>query len=60
VVTFFVTEQGRVDRVVFAPEISDRGYARKLEDVMRAYRFYPARSPAGLAVPGRTTTVITF
>ena len=59
-VTFLVTQDGRVDRVVFAPEIADRGYARKLEDVMRAYRFHPARSPAGLPVPGKTTAVITF
>jgi hypothetical protein len=60
VVTFFVTEAGRVDRVVLTPEISDRGYSRKLEDVMRAYRFHPARSSAGVAVPGKYTQIVTF
>jgi hypothetical protein len=51
-VNFFVLADGRVDHVVFVPEIPDRGYAKKLEDAMRAYRFRPARSPEGQAVPG--------
>jgi hypothetical protein len=59
-VTFFVLADGRVDHVAFAPEISDHGYAKKLEDVMRAYRFRPARSPAGLPIPGRTTVSVSF
>jgi len=59
-VTFFVLADGRVDHVAFAPEIPDHGYGKKLEDVMRAYRFRPARSPAGLPVPGRTTVSVSF
>jgi hypothetical protein len=59
-VTFFVLADGRVDQVAFAPEIPDHGYAKKLEDVMRAYRFRPARSAAGLPVPGRTTVSVSF
>ncbi|NOT07744.1 MAG: hypothetical protein HOP28_05985, partial [Gemmatimonadales bacterium] len=59
-VTFFVQSDGRVDRVLFSEEISDRGYARKLEDAMRAYRFRPARSPEGKPVPGVTTVSISF
>lgn len=59
-VSFFVLADGRVDHVAFAPEVPDHGYAKKLEDVMRAYRFRPARSPAGLPVPGRTTVSVSF
>jgi hypothetical protein len=59
-VTFFVLADGKVDHVVFGDEIPDRGYARKLEDAMRAYRFRPARSAAGLPVPGHTTLSISF
>lgn len=59
-VTFFVLANGRVDHVVFGEDIPDRGYAKKLEDVMRAYRFRPARSPQGLPIPGHTTVSISF
>jgi hypothetical protein len=59
-VTFFVLADGSVDRVVFSEDIPDRGYAKKLEDVMRAYRFRPARSAAGAIVPGVTTVSISF
>ena len=51
-VNFFVLADGRVERVVFIPDVSDRAYARKLEDAMRAYRFRPARSASGQAIPG--------
>ena len=59
-VTFFVLADGRVDRVVFSEEIPDRGYAKKLENTLRAYRFRPARSPEGTPVPGVTTVSISF
>jgi TonB family protein len=59
-VTFFVLADGRVDNVVFAEALPDRGYAKKLEQVLRAYRFRPARSPDGLPVPGHTTVSISF
>jgi hypothetical protein len=59
-VTFFVLVDGRVDRVVFSEEIPDRGYAKKLETVLRAYRFRPARSPEGAPVSGVTTVSISF
>ena len=59
-VTFFVLADGRVDNVVFAEELPDRGYAKKLEQVLRAYRFRPARSAEGLPVPGHTTVSISF
>lgn len=59
-VTFFVEDDGRVARVTFAPEVPDRGFAKKLEDVMRAYRFRPARSAEGGPIPGTTTVSVTF
>jgi hypothetical protein len=59
-VTFFVLADGRVDHVVFGEDIPDRGYAKKLEDRMLAYRFRPARSPQGLPIPGHTTLSISF
>src|SRR6185436_18846979 len=58
--TFFVLADGRVDNVVFAEEIPDRGYAKKLEQVLRAYRFRPARSADGAPIAGHTTVSITF
>lgn len=59
-VTFFVLADGKVDRVVFGDEIPDRGYARKLEDVLKSYRFRPARSAGGVAIAGNTTISISF
>jgi outer membrane biosynthesis protein TonB len=59
-VTFFVLADGQVDRVLFSDDIPDRGYAKRLETVMRAYRFRPARSAAGQPVPGHTTVSVTF
>ena len=59
-VTFFVLADGRVDHVVFGEDLPDRGYAKKLEDTMRAYRFRPARSPQGVPIPGHTTVSISF
>jgi hypothetical protein len=59
-VNFFVLADGRVDHVVFVPEIPDRAYAKKLEDAMRAYRFRPARSAEGLAVPGNAVVKVSF
>lgn len=59
-VNFFVLADGRVDHVVFVPEIPDRAYAKKLEDAMRAYRFRPARSSEGQAVPGVAVVRVSF
>lgn len=59
-VTFHVLADGRVDHVVFVPEIPDRSYAKKLEDAMRAYRFRPARSADGQAVPGIAIVKVSF
>jgi len=59
-VTFWVAADGRVQRVEFDPEVPDRGYARRLEEVMRDYRFRPARDENGRAVAGTTKVTLTF
>jgi hypothetical protein len=57
-VTFWVRVDGRVERYVVEPEIKDRDYAKKFDEVMRAFRFTPATAPDGTRVPG--TTRISF
>jgi len=59
-INFFVLADGRVDHVVFVPEIPDRAYANKMEDAMRSYRFRPARSAEGQAVPGIAIVKVSF
>ena len=59
-VTFMVGPEGRVEDIRLSPEPQDRGFARKLEDVMRNYRFRPARGPDGLPVAGTITVELTF
>jgi periplasmic protein TonB len=51
-VTFWVRVDGRVERYTVEPEIKDRDYAKKFDEVMRAFRFTPARAPDGTRVPG--------
>jgi hypothetical protein len=57
-VTFWVRADGRVERYLVEPEIKDRKYAKKFDEVMRAFRFTPARAPNGTHVAG--TTRISF
>jgi outer membrane biosynthesis protein TonB len=59
-VTFWVRVDGRVDRYEVAPEIADRDYARKFDEVIRAFRFTPARAPDGTTVAGTTTVTFTL
>jgi protein TonB len=59
-VTFYVTVDGRVDRIDVAPEIRDGGFARRFAEAMRNYRFRPARSAGGAPVPGTTTVTVFF
>ena len=54
-VTFWVRVDGRVERYEVEPEIKDRDYARKFDEVMRAFRFTPARAPDGTSVAGVAT-----
>jgi hypothetical protein len=57
-VTFWVRVDGKVDRYLVEPEIKDRDYAKKFDEVMRAFRFTPAQAPDGTRIPG--TTRISF
>lgn len=57
-VTFWVRADGKVERYAVEPPIKDRDYAKKFDEVMRAFRFTPARAPDGTGVPG--TTRISF
>jgi protein TonB len=57
-VTFWVRVDGRVERYEVRPTITDRDYARKFDEVIRAFRFTPARAPDGSRVAG--TTRVTF
>ena len=50
-VTFWVGADGRVERYTTDPEIRDNGYRKKWDELIRAMRFKPARTRAGLAVP---------
>lgn len=59
-VTFVVSAEGRVLDIAVVPPIADRGFSRKFDEVMRSYRFYPARDPLGAPVPGTTTVDVTF
>jgi hypothetical protein len=57
-VTFWVQVDGKVERYTVEPEIKDREYAKKFDEVMRAFRFTPARAADGTQIPG--TTRISF
>jgi hypothetical protein len=59
-VTFWVRVDGRVDRYQVVPAIDDEDYARKFDEVIRAFRFTPARAPDGSRVPGTTTVTFTL
>jgi hypothetical protein len=59
-VTFWVRVDGRVDRYQVDPEIADRDYARKFDEVIRSFRFTPARAPDGSRVAGTTTVTFTL
>lgn len=59
-VTFWVRADGTVERTEVNPEIADAAYARAFDTVTRAYRFKPARTSRGLAVPATVTLDITL
>jgi hypothetical protein len=49
-----------VERYQVDPEIMDQDYARKFDDVIRAFRFTPARAPDGRSIAGTTTVTFTL
>jgi protein TonB len=59
-VTFWVRVDGRVERYQVVPAIDDEDYARKFDEVIRAFRFTPARAPDGTRVAGTTTVTFTL
>ena len=59
-VTFWVRSDGRVERHQVEPQIRDRKYARKFDEIMREFRFTPARAPNGSRVAGTITISVTL
>jgi TonB family protein len=59
-VTFWVRVDGQVERYEVEPAIGDRDYARKFDEVIRAFRFTPARAPDGSRIAGTTTVTFTL
>jgi len=59
-VTFWVRTDGRVGHYEVDPAIANRDYARKFDEVIRAFRFTPARMPDGSRVAGTTTVTFTL
>jgi outer membrane biosynthesis protein TonB len=59
-VTFWVRVDGQVERYEVDPAIGDHDYARKFDEVIRAFRFTPARAPNGSRVAGTTTVTFTL
>ena len=55
-ITFDVAADGRVTDITVAPPISDRSFSRKFDEVMRSYRFKPARNADGQ--PVRATIIV--
>jgi len=51
---------GKVERYQVDPAIADRDYARKFDEVIRAFRFSPARASDGSRVAGTTTVTFTL
>ncbi|MEP6591508.1 MAG: hypothetical protein ABJC19_10020, partial [Gemmatimonadota bacterium] len=58
-VTFSIDAAGNVVALHIRPEISDRAYGKKFEDLMRAYTFVPARDSLGRAVAATTVITVT-
>jgi protein TonB len=59
-VLFTISADGRVTDLVVTPPIPDRNYAKKFDEVMRTYRFRPARDPDGNAVASTYSVQFTF
>jgi protein TonB len=59
-VTFWVRVDGQVERYSVDPAIGDRDYASKFDEVIRGFRFTPARAPDGRRVAGTTTVTFTL
>ena len=58
--TFWVDAEGRVERVEVSPPIADAEYREALYERLLDFAFYPARTRAGLAVPGVVPILFTI
>jgi hypothetical protein len=59
-VTFWVKADGSVERFDTNPDIEDRKFRESFEDILRKTKFRPARTRAGVAVPGVVTMQFTL
>jgi hypothetical protein len=59
-VTFWVRADGSVDRFATDPDIQDQKFRETFEDILRKTKFRPARTRAGVAVPGVVTMQFTL
>lgn len=59
-ITFDVAADGRVTDIAVAPPISDRRFGKKFDEVMRSYRFKPARNADGQPIPASIIVEVTF
>jgi TonB family protein len=59
-VTFWVRADGRVERFQVEPQIKDRKYAKQFNEIMRDFRFTPARAPNGARVAGTVSISFTL
>lgn len=59
-VVMTVDTLGQVSALDISPPIADRGYARRFDEVMRAYRFTPARDATGKKISASKTWTITI
>lgn len=59
-VLFTISAEGRVTDLVVTPPITDKNFAKKFDEVMRTYRFRPARDADGNAVASTYPFQFTF
>lgn len=57
---FSIDSTGKVEQVVFTPDIQNRDYAKKVRETLLAFRFTPARSATGQAIAVQYPIDITF
>jgi hypothetical protein len=57
---FSIDSTGKVEQVVFTPDIQNREYAKKVRETLLAFRFTPARSATGEAIAVQYPIDITF
>ena len=57
---FSIDATGKVEQVVFTPDIQNRDYAKKVRETLLAFRFTPARSATGEAIAVQYPIYITF